>query len=281
MIKFLGKYKIFFLDEAQRVKNIGLNLKILHDTYPNIQIIATGSSSFELANNISEPMTGRCSRFMLYPLSLQEIKKENDYIIEKSTLNNILRFGLYPEIFNKSEQEAKTKLEEIVSNYLYKDVLEFEKIKKSDQLFNILKLLAFQIGNQVSYQEIANKLDLNIATIEKYIYLLEQSFVIFRLYPFSKNLRNDLGVLWENFCVIERIKYLKYQQKFVNQYFWRTYTQKEIDLVEEKNGKLFAYEFKWNVNQKKKIKPPKEFLDTYQNSSFKVIDQDNYDKFLL
>lgn len=300
---YLGENKLVILDEAQKITNIGLILKIIVDTYPDIQIIATGSSSFDLANKINEPLTGRTHTFILYPFSIAEAKQQNSRFEIEAKLENILRFGFYPEVFFLSEDDARSRLDEISSNYLYKDILSFEGIKKSSVIVNLLQLLALQLGNEVSYSEIAKQLGIGRLTVQKYLDLLEQSFVIFSLRSFSRNLRkeisksvkiyfydlgirnsliqnfnqleirNDRGALWENFCIIERIKRNSNNRVFANRYFWRTYTQKEIDYIEERDGKLFAFEFKWSAN-KKKI--PKEFLDAYNNSKFEIINRENY-----
>ena len=304
---FLGDYKIIVLDEAQNVRNIGKVLKIIVDTYPKMQIIATGSSSFDLFQKISEPLTGRNFQFMLYPLSASEIKGSGDLFYLESKLENLLRFGGYPGVFGLSEEEAKERLNEISANYLYKDILKFEGLKKSSVIKNLLQALALQIGQEVSYQELAVKLGINRLTVQKYMDILEQAFIVFKLNSFSRNkrkeisksikvyfhdlgirnslienynsleIRNDAGFLWENFCIIERKKYNEYNMNFANMYFWRTYDQKEIDLIEEREGKLFAYEFKWND---KKRKTPKSFLAGYPNSEFQIIDKNNYWQFL-
>ncbi len=304
---YLGNNKLVILDEAQKITNIGLILKILIDTYPDIQIIATGSSSFDLANKINEPLTGRTWTFTLYPFSISEIKQQNSRFEIEAKLENILRFGFYPEVFFLPEDDARSRLDEISSNYLYKDILSFEGIKKSSIVVNLLQLLALQLGNEVSYSEIAKQLGVSRLTIQKYLDLLEQSFVIFTLRSFSRNLRkeisksvkiyfydlgirnsliqsfnrikirSDLGALWENFCVLERKKRNSNNNIFANYYFWRTYDQKEIDYIEERDGKLFAFEFKWNAG-KKKI--PQEFLNVYNNSEFEIIDKENYWEFV-
>ena len=304
---FLKEYDLIIIDEAQRVKNIGLNLKIMHDNFPGKKIIATGSSSFDLANKISEPLTGRAIEFFLPPLSIKEILQKQDRFEVEGGLEDIIRFGLYPGIYNKSDDEKIELLNNIANNYLYKDILEFENIKKSDQLFNLLQLLSLQIGNEVSLQEIGKQIGMNKLTVQKYINLLEKTFVIFQLRSFSRNLRkeiaksrkiyfwdlgvrnvlvnnfnnlairNDAGALWENFCVAERMKFNMNSRKFVNSYFWRTYDQKEIDLVEEREGKLFGYEIKWGD---KKQKEPKLWKETYNNAEFKVINQKNYLDFI-
>ncbi|MFA6047914.1 MAG: ATP-binding protein [Parcubacteria group bacterium] len=305
--KFLGNYKIIVLDEAQNIPNIGLILKIIVDTYPELQIIATGSSSFDLAQKISEPMTGRTFTFMLYPISLREIRQKENLIEVEAKLESLLRFGSYPEILTLSEGESKERLNEIASKYLYKDILSFEGLKKADVIRNLLELLALQLGNEVSYNELATKLGIDRLTVLKYINILEQSFVVFRLRAFSRNLRkeisksvkiyfydlgvrnsiiesynrldvrNDTGALWENFCIVERKKNNESDFRFVNSYFWRTYDQKEIDYIEEKDGQLRGFEFKWNA--KKDIKLPKEFIKSY-NATVEKVDPENYWKFL-
>jgi len=305
--KFLGNYKLILLDEAQNIPNIGKILKIMIDTYPEIQIIATGSSSFDLAQKASEPLTGRTFTFMLYPISLGEIKSQSGLFEVEAKMENLLRFGSYPEILHLSEKNSAERLDEITSKYLYKDILSFERLKKSSVVRNLLELLALQLGNEVSYNELANKLGIDRITAQKYIDILEQSFVVFRLRAFSRNLRKeisksvkvyfydlgirnsiiqnynrmdireDAGALWENFCIAERMKSNEYNFRRANYYFWRTYTQKEIDFIEEREGKLFAYEFKWS---KDKAKKPKEFLDNYKNSTFEIINRDNCWDFL-
>lgn len=305
---FLGDHNIIILDEAQRIKNIGLILKILIDTYPELQIIATGSSSFDLANEINEPLTGRKIVFNLFPLSVEEIMGDNGFLYIDSKLEKILRYGTYPDVFFSEDKEAASKLEEIASSYFFKDILSFDKIKKSSIIVKLLQLLALQVGSEVSYNELASKLGINRITVEKYIDILEQCFILFRINSFSRNLRNeisksikiyfydlgvrniliknlnpldirnDAGFLWENFCILERIKRNKYNNIFANYYFWRTYDQKEIDFIEERDGKLFAYEFKLN---REHSKAPSIFLETYKNSQYQTINRENYYKFLM
>ena len=305
---YLGDNKLIILDEAQRINNIGLILKILIDTFPSIQVIATGSSSFNLANKVNEPLTGRVDKFVLYPFSLKEISQSHDRFTIEARLENFLRFGTYPEVFFLPEKEAQDRLNEISSNYLYKDILMFNRLKKTSLVVNLLQLLALQLGNEVSYEELAENLGVNRLTVQKYIDLLEQTFVIFTLKSFSRNLRkeisksvkiyfydlgirnsliqnfnklairNDAGVLWENFLVTERIKKNTHDCKYANYYFWRTYDQKEIDFVEEREGRLQAFEFK---QADKKAKIPQEFLQTYPNSGFKTINRKNYWEFVV
>lgn len=306
--EYLGKGKIFVIDEAQRVLNIGLSLKILIDTYPDIQIIATGSSSFDLSNRINEPLTGRYVSFILYPISISELKNsfQNSFNFEKK-LPDILRFGSYPEIVSGKNDDPILYLNEIANNYLYKDALEYEGIKKPEVLLNLLKLLAFQVGNEVSYNELATKLEVSRELVVHYIYVLEKAFVVFRLFPFSRNLRNeigkknkiffydlgirnaligsfnsidnrnDVGSLWENFCIVERLKRIQYKQWYRNLYFWRNTRGKEIDFVEEYDGQLYGYEFKWGLGE---YKIPKEFINEYKNSSILIVNRNNTGEFL-
>jgi uncharacterized protein len=301
---FIGNASLLILDEAQNIKDIGKILKILADTFPKIQVIATGSSSFELSNKLSEPLTGRSRFYHLYPFSLEELHQSYSLIELDAKINNILRFGLYPEVFGQPEEEATEELQNIASTYLFKDVLQLDNLKRSDLIFKLLKALALQAGNEMSYNELARLLGENVHTIKRYIEILEQAFIIFRLPSFSQNLRkelgkrnkiyffdvgirnaiinnfspielrNDVGPLWENFCIVERIKNDHFHRVFKNYYFWRTYDQKEIDLIEEYNGKLEAFEFKWK--SKKTIKPPKDFLRAYPDTGFTVINNKNY-----
>ncbi len=304
---FLGNYKLVILDEAQNIPNIGKVLKLIVDTYPKMQIIATGSSSFELLQKVSEPLTGRSFSFMLYPLSIREIREAYDQFYVESKIEQLLRFGSYPEVFQLSDADAKERLGEISSNYLYKDILKFEGLKKSDLMKNLLQAIALQLGQEVSYNELANKLGVNRITVQKYIDILEQSFIVFRLNAFSRNkrneisksikvyfydlgirnslvenynylnIRNDVGALWENFCLIERIKKNATERRSVNSYFWRTYGQKEIDYIEEEGGEIKGFELKWD--DKKNYKPPEEFVKTY-NAEVEKIDRSNYWKFI-
>ena len=306
--EFIGNKKLLVLDEAHKIKDIGLILKILVDTFPDIQIIATGSSSFELTNELSEPLTGRTRTYLLLPLSYGEIKDNQDFATVNAKLDNILRFGTYPSVYDQGEEEAKEELNDIASKYLYKDILELEGLKRTDLLLNLLRALAFQVGSEVSYTELATLLKEHPITVQKYVELLEKCFVIFRLRPNSRNLRkeianknkiyfydlgirntiiqsynplglrNDIGALWENFCVVERLKYNQNRRLFVNSYFWRSYSQKEIDYLEEKDNKLTTFEFKWQDSKKQTI--PEEFRKAYPDSSFQIITRHNYWQFL-
>lgn len=306
--KYLGNYKVIVLDEAQNIPEIGRKLKLIVDEIKDIQIIATGSSSFDMANRTSEPMTGRVFHHTIFPLSAEEIKLDTgDWLGVNSKLEDLLIYGSYPEVYLADKNTALNVLSEIASSYLFKDLFKYEGIKKSSMLKNLLMLLAYQIGGDVSYNELGTKLGLNYATIQKYIDLLEQSFVIFHLNSFSRNLRNeltksvkiyfydngirnalinnfnplnmrnDIGALWENFCIAERIKSNSLHNRYVNTYFWRTYDQKEVDYIEEAGGKITGYEFKYS--EKQKFKMPVKFTETY-NAEVKKIDRLNYHHFL-
>jgi predicted AAA+ superfamily ATPase len=304
----LGKKKIFIIDEAQRIENIGLKLKLITDNLPEIQVIATGSSSFDLANRVNEPLTGRKWEYNLFPLSYQELVEHHGMLTENRLLEHRLVYGYYPEVVsNPGEEEERLKL--ICHSYLYKDVLLWERLHKSDKLVRLLQALAHQIGSQVSFNELAEICSMDPKTVEKYVNLLEQAFVIFRLPSFSRNLRNelkssrkiyfydngirnaiinnfnpialrsDVGFLWENFLVSERLKFNSYHLLNKNSFFWRTVNQQEIDLIEEYGGQLHAYEFKWNT--KKTVRLTKTFENAYPNSTFNVITPGNLHDFLL
>lgn len=305
---FLGNYRLIVLDEAQHIADIGLILKVISDTFPEMQIIATGSSSFELGNRISEPLTGRSREYLLYPFSLNELSGIKDRISLNAELDGILRFGLYPEVYGKPQQEAIEELNQVASNYLYKDILQFEMIKRPNLLLNLLNALALQIGSEVSLNELSRMLGETIPTIQRYIELLEKVFVIFRLRSFSKNLRkeiakgqkiyfydlgirnalirnfnpmnlrNDTGGLWENFCILERMKYNMNRRRFVNSWFWRTYDQKEVDYIEDEGGRMMAVEFKYRSEEKRRV--IKEFKDTYPEASYMTVSRDNFWEFI-
>jgi predicted AAA+ superfamily ATPase len=296
------------IDEAQRIENVGIKLKLITDQIPNVQLIATGSSAFELSNRINEPLTGRKWEFQLFPISFAEMVNNHGLLEEKRLLHHRLLYGYYPDVVINQGNEQKI-LKQLSESYLYKDILQWEGIQKPDRLLILLKALAFQIGNQVSYNELAQMCGLDAKTIEKYILLLEKTFVIFRLGSFARNLRNELkfsrkiyffdngirnalisnfnqiemredkGALWENFLVSERIKKLHYNEIWANSYFWRTKDQQEIDYIEEKDGKIYAFEFKWNINKKSKINP--SFKTTYNVDNMQVISPDNVENFLL
>jgi uncharacterized protein len=306
---FIGDYDLVVLDEAQNVNKIGHILKLLVDTYPKLQIVATGSSSFDLANQIGEPLVGRKYTYTLYPLSLVEIKNYKDLSYAQGVLPSLLRFGSMPSVFGASEEDAMEQLSLITSDYLYKDILLFEGIKKSRMLQNLLKAIAFQIGNEVSYREIGQLIGINHVTVARYIELLEKCHIIFSLSSLARNPRNelkqaqkyyfydlgvrnalvqnfnpldtrdDIGALWENFCILERMKLQQSKGIYFSPYFWRTTTQKEIDYIEEYGGVLNTFEFKWSP--KKQATIPALFNDYYPKNTFTVINNDNWWKYLV
>lgn len=303
----LGTKDLVFIDEAQRIENIGLTAKIIHDQYKNVQLILSGSSAFELRNNTSESLAGRKWENFLYPISYQEYEQHKGYIDALGDLKNRLIFGFYPEIINSTGQEREL-LNEITQSVLYKDLLSYGNIKKPEILEKILKALAFQLGNEVSLNEIAQLTGVDKNTVSTYIQLLELSYVIFPLTTFSRNLRNeiktnkkyyfydngirnaliqnfnplefrnDVGALWENFLISERKKRNEYYRQFPASYFWRTKQQQEIDYVEELNGQITGYEFKWNP--KAKVKIPSNFTQTY-NAEVIVINNQNFREFVF
>ena len=303
-----GQKKIVITDEAQRIENIGLRLKLITDQISDIQLIATGSSSFDLANKVNEPLTGRKWEYKMYPLSFKEMVNHHGLLDEKRLIPHRLVYGYYPDVVTHPGSESEI-LKQLSDSYLYKDILDWEHIKKADKIMKLLQALAFQIGSEVSYNELGQLCDLDPKTVERYVILLEQSYIIFRLSSFSRNLRNelkssrkiyfydngirnavianfslaetrsDIGALFENFLVSERIKYLQYNRLWHNTWFWRTTAMQEIDLIEEGDGKLMTYEFKWNP--KRSAKFPKAFSDNYPEATFTVITPDNIEEFLL
>ena len=303
----LGSAKTFILDEAQRIENIGICLKIVADQFPEVKVLATGSSALELANELNEPLTGRKWEFRLFPLSYTELKNHFGFLDEKALLSHRLIYGSYPEVVTSPGKEQRI-LQELSDSYLYKDILILDRINKAAQLEKLVKALAFQIGNEVSYHELGQMCGLDSQTVEKYISLLEQVFVIFRLNSFSRNLRNelkkskkfyfydigirnavlnqfnplelrnDVGALWENYILSERLKKNHYNHQYVNRYFWRTAQQQEIDYLEECNGEIYAYEFKWNTI--KKYKFPSSFDAEYCPKTKEIIHPGNYEEFL-
>lgn len=304
----LDGYDVLFIDEAQRIRDIGINLKIIFDNMPAMKILVTGSSSFELANQVKEPLTGRTSTFKLMPLSLQEMKQTSTIFDIQQRLEEFMLYGLYPEITHYNNANEKVKyLTELSTSYLYKDVLELSSIRNSSKITGLLKLLAFQIGKEVSLNEIGQTLGMSQETVSSYIDLLEKSFIVFRLSGFNRNLRKevgkrdkiyfwdlgvrncliqnfspllvrtDLGELWENLMVSERLKYLSNNQIYASSYFWRTYTGAEIDYVEEKDGKLYAFEIKYSKTRKK---APQTWIENYGNN-FQCITRDNFWEFVM
>ena len=303
-----GDASLIFIDEAQRVKNIGITLKLMVDNLKNVQIVATGSSALELANEISEPLTGRKWEYRLFPLSALEMVGHHGRLEESRLLEQRLIYGGYPDIINHPSKAMRS-LQELSNNYLYKDLLALENIRKPVLLEKILTALALQLGNEVSFVELSRLVGADHKTVEHYIQMLEKSFVIFQLPAFSRNLRNeikkgrkiyfydngirnaiiknfnpvgmrqDIGALWENHLIGERIKLNAYTQRFVNSYFWRTHAQQEIDYIEESSGQLLAVEFKWNDQAKKKW--PEAFEKSYPNTSYALINRNNYMDFIV
>ncbi|MBI2314826.1 ATP-binding protein [Candidatus Daviesbacteria bacterium] len=302
-------YEVIFIDEAQRIPEIGLSLKILLDNFPKLKVIVTGSSSLDLASKISEPLTGRIYSYKLFPISCRELRVINTPYEMEAQIEERLIYGSYPEIFFLDGVLAKHKyLQNLVDTYLYKDLLEFGDIRNSSKIHDLLKLLAFQVGNQVSLSELGTSLELNKATVDRYIDLLEKSFVIFRLSGFSRNLRkevtkmdriyfydtgvrntvignlnllnnrDDVGKLWENFLIVERMKKLQYEQKIFSLYFWRLSSGAEMDLIEETEGKLHGFEFKYG---KKTVKFPSSWTIGYPNATATLINQNNWQEFVV
>lgn len=303
----IGRRKIVLIDEAQRITNIGITLKLIVDNISDIQLIVTGSSAFEINNKINEPLTGRKIEYHLYPFSTAELVSHTSELEETRLLEHRLIYGFYPDIVNNPSESIEF-LNQLINSYLYKDILIYKDIRRSEDLNKLLTAVALQVGNEVSYSELGRIVGMDNETVERYLNLLEKVFVIFRLPSFSRNLRNelkksrkiyfydngvrnalinnfqpmslrnDVGALWENFLISERKKYNEYKRLFVNTYFWRTHTQQEIDYIEEHSGKLFAYEFKWN--EKKKAKLPNLFTNAYPDHEFQVINRENYMQFI-
>ena len=304
--RYLAGYDLLFIDEAQKIPNIGQNLKLIIDTLPGLSIFVTGSSAFDLRQKIGEPLTGRSRNYFLFPFSQVELNESA--VQAKENLETRLIYGYYPMVvLSETTKDKIEELESIKNGYLLKDILELDNLKDSLFILNLLRLLAFQIGNDISLSELANTLHVSRKTVSRYLELLEKCYVIFSLQGFSRNLRkefsksprfyfwdngirnavisnfnslavrDDIGRLWENYCISERRKRNHYQGLLLNYYFWRTYDQKEIDLVEESGGILNGFEIKWS---EKKVKPPKEFLETYKNSGFEVITRENWLDFI-
>lgn len=309
ILAYAGGYQLIAIDEAQRIKNVGLGLKILIDHLPGIHIIATGSSSFELSGQVGEPLTGRKITLTLYPIAQMELAKMFNRFELKAKLEESLIFGSYPEVVTAADKSEKIRLlNELVGSYLLKDILQLERVKSSKVLLDLLRLLAFQVGSEVSWSELAGRLGIDTKTAARYLDLFEKGFVIYNLRGFSRNLRkevskkskyyfldtgirnavisnfnplelrDDAGMLWENFLVAERLKKQAYRGVHANNYFWRTWDRKEVDFIEEREGRLFGHEFKWGSG---KTKPPREWLDTYPGAEFAVINPENYLNFVL
>jgi len=310
ILEYAQGYELIAIDEAQQIPNIGMGLKIIVDQIPGIKVIATGSSSFDLSSQVGEPLTGRKRTIELFPVAQLELLSLFNKHELKERIDEYLVYGGYPEIItSKTKGEKKLLLEELVDSYLMRDILTLERIKNSKTILDLLKLLSFQVGNEVSINELATQLSIDGKTVNRYLDLLEKAFVIVRVGGFSRNLRNeitnkckyyfldngirnavinqfndldsrnDIGQLWENFIFTERLKKCSYQNIFGSRYFWRTYNQKEIDIVEEREGKLFGYECKWSSN--KKTKAPKEWSEGYPQADYQIINPKNYIDFIV
>jgi predicted AAA+ superfamily ATPase len=304
-VNLLQGKRLLIIDEAQKIPDIGNVLKLMIDQIKGLKIIVTGSSAFDINNYTGEPLTGRKITYNLFTLSEQELDQVENLFEKKDNLFKRLVYGNYPELLQLKEDAKKEEyLREIVSSYLLKDILAFENIRNADKIFDLLRMIAFQIGREVSMQELGNQLDMSKNTVDKYLDLLSKVYVIHKVNGFSRNLRkevtknsrwyfydnglrntiianlnpiglrNDIGMLWENYIISERIKYQRYNKMLVNNFFWRTYDQQEIDWVEERGGKLYGYEFKWNT--KKYVKTPGAWKKNYKNADFEVINPNNY-----
>ena len=306
---FVGNSDFIVIDEAQRVKDIGLTIKLLHDSFPNVQLAVTGSSSLDLSNSINEPLTGRKFEYNLFPFSTNELVNHTSILEEMRLLKNRLVYGFYPDVVNNPGEEKEI-LTNIVNSYLYKDVFEFQDIRKSSVIEKLVQALALQVGSEVSFNELGNLLGIDTVTVQRYVDLLEKAYVIFHIRSFSRNVRNelkksikiyfydngvrnsvisnfspvelrsDIGALWENFLISERIKNNAYHNKHAKYYFWRTTQKQEIDFIEEVDQNLFAYEFKYNP-KKVNSKCPVTFSNNYPNVPFDVITSENYMDFVL
>jgi len=304
--QIIGSNKIIFIDESQRIPDIGLTAKIIVDQFSSVQLILSGSSSFDLLNKTHEPLTGRKWTFSLWPVSWTEWQSYTGFVKAEQDLENRLVFGFYPDVLmHESDQEVV--LKELTESYLYKDILIYGNLKKPDHIQKLLQALAWQVGHEVVYSEVADICGLDPKTVASYIEILENAFVIFRLPSFSRNLRNeikygrkiyfydngirnavigqlqavavrkDIGALWENFLISERSKYVNYSKSDFHQYFWRTKQQQEIDYVEEGNGNIYGFEFKWNPKKEKRL--PLSFTQSY-GSINQCITRDNFREFV-
>jgi uncharacterized protein len=305
--QIIGNKRLVLVDEAQRIPEIGLTAKLVVDEFPSVQLIITGSSAYELSQVAHEPLTGRKWSYYLWPISWQEWENHIGYISAEQDIENRLVYGLYPDVLN-NPNESKEVLRELTDSYLYKDVLMYGNIKKPTEIQKLLQALAYQIGNEVSLRELSEVVDLDPKTVDRYIDILEKAFVVYRLNPFSRNLRNeikanrkvyfydngirnaligqfqplasrqDVGQLWENFLMSERKKYLSYTATLANSYFWRTAQHQEVDYVEVQDGKVFGYEFKWN--EKRKARFSKTFTEAYGTIN-SVVNRKNFRDFVM
>ena len=305
---YIGPHQVLIIDEAQRISDVGIKLKLIVDQIPEVQLVATGSSSFELANRINEPLTGRKWEYRMFPLSFAELVSNTSLLEEKRMLPHRLVYGSYPDVVTRPGDEVAV-LRSLLDGYLYKDILEFDKIHKPEKLTKLLQAIAYQVGSEVSYNELSQVCGLDPKTVASYITILEQAYIIFRLGTFSRNLRNelkssrklffydngirnalignftqienrtDVGALFENFMVSERLKLKEYNGNYANSWFWRTTAQQELDYLEEKDGQLDAYEFKWSPRRRASL--PQSFRNAYPQARFTVVTRDNIEDFLL
>jgi len=303
----LGNHKLVFIDEAQRVSGIGLTLKIITDQFVDVQLYVSGSSSFDLSNELNEPLTGRKWEYELFPVSWEEFEDFHGRLISEQQLENRLLYGFYPDVLNNPGSEREI-LKQLVSSYLYRDILAYSDLRKPEVLDKLVQSLALQLGSEVNYNELAAQVGVDKNTVARYIDILEKGYIVFRLRSFSRNLRNEIkknrkiyffdngirnmiignfssldirqdkGQLWENFLVSERMKQNLYKNTFSRMYFWRTKQQQEIDFVEEKDGRIYGWEFKWKA--KKNIRLSRTFTETYSAESM-VIDKSNFRDFVI
>lgn len=304
----IGNHSVVVIDEAQRIEDIGIKLKLITDQMPEVQLLATGSSSFDLANKINEPLTGRKWEYTLFPLSFTELVNDTSLLEEKRMVPHRMVYGSYPDVVTHPGREVSI-LRELTQSYLYKDILEFDRIHKPEKLTKLLQALAYQVGAEVSYNELSQLCGLDAKTVANYISILEQAYIIFRLGSYSRNLRNELknsrkiyfydngirnalignfsqvenrtdaGALFENYAIAERMKRKEYMMDYANSWFWRNANKQEIDYIEEKDGKLQAYELKWNPKRKASV--PLSFRNGYPDADFTVIHRDNIEDLLL
>ena len=303
----IGDHKFIFIDEAQRIKGVGIIAKLIIDHFKDVQLFISGSSALEINDRMQEPLTGRKFEYFLFPISWEELERHVGYLESNAQLEERLIYGMYPDVINQ-RHDAREVLKQLTSSYLYKDILSITGIKKPDLLDKLLKALALQLGSEVSYNELSRLLEVDKLTISKYIDLLEKLFIIFRLNSFSRNqrneikhnrkvyfydngirntiinnlnpieLRSDKGALWENFLISERIKLQQYHKLYSNNYFWRTIQKQEIDFIEERDGQIYAFEFKWNKRPKDKI--PSSFIREY-NAIGHIVDKQNFREFIM
>ena len=303
----IGDADLILIDEAQRVKNIGITLKLIIDNFPEKQLVVTGSSAIELSNSINEPLTGRKYEYAMYPFSAEELINEFGAQDERRMLERRLVYGSYPEVVNNAGEEREV-LTDLVGSYLYKDIFSFQDVRKPEVIEQLLQALALQVGSEVSFNELGRLLGLNSVTVQRYIDLLEKSFVVFHLRSFSRNVRSelkksckiyfwdngvrnaiigdfkslglrlDVGALWENYVISERLKHNAYNSFYGKSYFWRTQLQQEVDYVEDIDGVLHAYEFKWSKTKQPRL--TETFAKNYPDHTFEVVSPDNYQDFV-